>query len=162
MELKRKREIKYQDIWNHIELSQFLSAFPAGVLVAFLILITPLKDTQLSNSERGLIWAIKRFLVPWVDHLDGIYTKTINWEADILKMRYVNAIQKYMYSTYTRMNSHICRWSPSFRVAIGCRKVIDRQPEAKNYRHAPRDNEYCLVSAVPQALVDSERHDLCP
>ena len=36
------------------------------------------------------------------------------------------------YYNYIRMNSHICHWSPSFRVAIDWkRKGIDRQPEAK-------------------------------
>ena len=34
--------------------------------------------------------------------------------------------------TYTRMNSHICQWSPSFRVAIVWRRNgIDLQQEAK-------------------------------
>ena len=49
-----------------------------------------------------------------------------------------NSIQKLAWSwtgfgTYILMNTHICNWSPSFRVAIDWRrKGIDKQPEANN------------------------------
>ena len=41
---------------------------------------------------------------------------------------------------------------------------IDKQQEAKNYRHAPRVHKKyspILHCASAQALVDSERRDLC-
>ena len=39
----------------------------------------------------------------------------------------------WSWTTYIRMNSHICHWSPSFRVVINNwrRKGFDKQPEAK-------------------------------
>ena len=67
-------------------------------------------------------------------------------------------------NNYILMNSHIWHWSPSFRVAIICHwgwKRIDRQPEAKNNGHAPRDYYY-LCLGYWQALVESERSNLCP
>ena len=57
-------------------------------------------------------------------------------------------------------NSHICHWSPSFRVAIDWRRkgIEDSQNKIKN-GHAPREPYHCHLA--PQALVDSERNDSC-
>ena len=62
--------------------------------------------------------------------------------------------------SYIRMNSHICDWLPSFRVAIiWRRREIDKMPEVKSYGHAPR-NHPCFH--VPPVHVDSERCDSRP
>ena len=58
--------------------------------------------------------------------------------------------------TYIRMNSHICDWSPSLRVALDWRrKGIDRQPEVRKDGHVPRGHWV----AVPKALVVSLMRD---
>ena len=79
----------------------------------------------------------------------------------LLRKRPSHRMQKIAWTTYTRINSHIWNWSPSFRVAIDWRrKGIDRQSEVRNNGHAPRDNHHWLLA--PWVLVDSERRDSCP
>ena len=60
------------------------------------------------------------------------------------------------------MNSHSCKESPHFRVAIVWRrKGVDRQPEGKYNGHAPPDR-YQGSFVSQQALVDSESLDSRP
>ena len=67
-------------------------------------------------------------------------------------------------STYTRMNSHICRWSPSFRVAIDWRRNELTWTDSRKQKynaHAPREYNHSRYFAL-QARVDSERSDSRP
>ena len=90
---------------------------------------------------------------PWMEYKSSKYHPAIRSSSHVRKDRILKLeephnyrIQKHTWiwtalSTYIQMNSHICHWSPSFRVTIDCgRKGIDKNSEAKfSYGHAPRD-----------------------
>ena len=74
------------------------------------------------------------------------------------------------YKSYTtRMNSHICHWSPSFIAAITWRRrkgnmQLKDEPESKenNNRHVPQEKFHHYLVAPKALVISAEKMDSFP